>query len=68
MSSQSMTPQKSVTKITSETLELLQKKGNKTQSFTIYNEKDLDKTIKNQSKILQFDMKKLEEEYDYETD
>jgi Holliday junction resolvasome RuvABC ATP-dependent DNA helicase subunit len=63
-----MTPQKSVTKITGDTLELLQKRGNTTQSFTIYNEKDLDRTIKNQSKILQFDMKKLEEEYDYETD
>ena len=63
-----MTPQKSVTKITGDTLELLQKRGNTTQSFTIYNEKDLDMTIKNQSKILQFDMKKLEEEYDYETD
>ena len=63
-----MTPQKSVTKITGDTLELLQKRGNTTQSFTIYNEKDLDRTIKNQNKILQFDMKKLEEEYDYETD
>ena len=63
-----MTPQKSVTKITGDTRELLQKRGNTTQSFTIYNEKDLDRTIKNQSKILQFDMKKLEEEYDYETD
>lgn len=57
-----------MTKITGDTLELLQKRGNTTQSFTIYNEKDLDRTIKNQSKILQFDMKKLEEEYDYETD
>ena len=43
-----MTPQKSVTKITGDTLELLQKRGNTTQSFTIYNEKDLDRTIKNQ--------------------
>lgn len=37
------------------------------QQFMIYNDKDLEKTINNH-KILQFDMSKLEEEYDYETD
>ena len=39
----------------------------KTQSFTIYEEKDLEKTIKNH-KSLQFDMSKLEAEEHYETD
>ena len=33
----------------------------------MYSEKDLDRTIKN-NKTLHFDMSKLEEEYDYETD
>jgi hypothetical protein len=37
------------------------------QNFTIYEEKDLEKTIKNH-KALQFDMSKLEAEEHYETD
>lgn len=37
------------------------------QAFTQYVDKDLNKTIKNH-KYLHFDMSRLEEEYDYETD
>jgi hypothetical protein len=50
-----------------EDLPLRQKRDDSVQVFTIYQEKDLNRTITN-NKSLVFDMSLLEEEYDYETD
>ena len=38
------------------------------QEFTQYTEKDLAKTIKNAKLLSSFDMRRLEEEHEYETD
>jgi hypothetical protein len=46
---------------------LTRKKEGTVQNFTLFEEKDLQRQMKN-GKVLSFDMTKLEAEYDYETD